>query len=328
VTNPSPAPPAEIDSLARERATARVDREFARADVLRAAIEASGWRVVDHGTAYRLESAAPPTIEAVGVVRYGSAAAVPSVLDLPETAAFTVLLLADDWPDDVARTLGGLRAHAPAGTQVVVVANDPAPAQAARLSPGSADLEPVAGSAPELLWTSARLGHAAALNAGLRRAHGAIVVLADTSVEPIGDAFAPLAGVLADPGVALAGGFGLALPDLRHFVEAPGPTVDAIEARWLAFRREDLRSLGPLDEKFVYYRNLDVWWSLVLRAGADPSRPPRRALRLDLPLVRHEDRDGTLLRPAEVDRLSRRNFYRVLDRFRGRADLLSGPSTG
>jgi hypothetical protein len=137
----------------------------------------------------------------------------------------------------------------------------------------------------------------------------------------------PLAGALADPGVAVAGGFGLTSPDLRHFVDAVGPDVDAIGAYWLAFRRAELRTLGPLDEKFVFYRNLDIWWSLVLRAGADPDRPPRRALRLDLPLVRHEHRGWTSLPPAERDRLSKRNFYRVLDRFRDRMDLLSGPST-
>ena len=328
MTKPAPTPPSEIGALARERAAARADREYARADALRAEIEAAGWRVVDHGTAYRLEPAAPPTIEAVGVVRYGSAAAVPSVLDVPATAAFTVLLLAEDWPDDVARTLGGLRAHAPAGTQVVIVANDPAPAQAALLAPGSADLEPVAGTEPQVLWTSARLGYAAALNAGLNRACGSVVVLADTSVEPTGDALTPLAEALADPDVAVAGGFGLASPDLRHFVEAAGPDVDAIEAYWLAFRRADLSTLGPLDEKFVFYRNLDIWWSLVLRTGADPAQPPRRALRLDLPLVRHEHRGWTSLPAAERDRLSRRNFYRVLDRFRDRTDLLSGSSAG
>jgi hypothetical protein len=41
-------------------------------------------------------------------------------------------------------------------------------------------------------------------------------------------------------------------------------------AGWIAFRRADYVALGPLDERFVTPAWLDVWWSLRLRAGADP----------------------------------------------------------
>ena len=325
-------PPDEVEALARERASARATRDFDRADALRASIEAAGWRVTDRGTAYRLEPAAPLTIEAVGVVRHGRAETVPSRLDEPTAARFTVLLVADDRPDDLARILDGLRAHAPDGTQVVIVANDPSADQAGRLAEGSPDLVPVAGAVPELVWTSARLGHAVALNAGLRRASGEVVVLAEASVEVAGDALSPLAAALSDPSVAVAGGVGLAGPDLRHLAETAGPDVDAIDGRWLAFRRSAIATLGTLDEKFLVERWLDTWWSLVLRAGADPDEPPRRAVRVDLPLVIHERAAADSPpavdspAPAERDRLARRNFYRVLERFRGRADLLSGPS--
>jgi len=326
VTPASSTPPDEIEALARERANARASRDFARADVLRASIEAAGWRVMDRGTAYRLEPAAPPTIEDVGVVRHGSAETVPSLLDEPASARFTVLLIADDQPDDLARILGGLRAHVPGGTQVLLVANDPSPEQAERLAPGSPDLAPVAGSDPEVVWTSARLGHAVALNAGLRRARGAVVVLAGPSVEVTGDALTPLVDAFADPSVAVVGGFGVAGPDLRHLDEAAGLDVDAVDATWLAFRRTEIATLGPLDGKFVSDRWLDTWWSLVLRTGADPDLPPRRALRLELPLVRHEQDGAVSPAVAERDRLARRNFYRVLERFRDRADLVSGSS--
>ncbi len=324
MTPASPPPPDEIETLARERAGARASRDFDRADALRASIEAAGWRVTDRGTAYRLELAAPPTVEDVGVVRHGSAESVPSLLDEPASARFTVLMVADDWPEDVTRILGGLRAHAPDGTHVVIVANEPTPAQAARLAPGAPDLAPIAGAEPELLWTSARLGHAAALNAGLRRARGEMVVLAETSVEVTGDALTPLVEALGDPSVAVTGGFGLAGPDLGHLIDAAGPDVDAIDADWLAFRRVDIATLGPLDEKYVSPHGLDTWWSLVLRAGADPDVPPRRALRRALPLARHVRTGGAPLAAGERDRLARRNFYRLLERFRDRADLLSG----
>lgn len=327
MTRPEPPPPGIVD-LARERAAARGARDWPRADALRAEIEAAGWKVVDGGTAFRLEAAAPPTVEDGAIVRYGAAAAVPSVLDEPPTARFTVELVADDWPDDLARMLAGLRAHAPAGTQVVIVANAPSPDQAARLSPGEPDLAPIAGAAPEIAWTSARLGHAAARNVGLRRAAGAIVVLADTSIEPTGDPLTPLEAALADPGVAVAGAFGLVSTDLRRFEDAAGSDVDALELHWLAFRRADYGGLGPLDEKFMFYRGLDIWWSLVLRAGPGDDAAPRAARRLDLPLERHAGRGWKGLPQDQRDRLSKRNFYRVLARFRDRPELLSGVPAG
>jgi hypothetical protein len=323
VTRAEPPPP-EIVDLARERSAARAARDWPRADALRAEIEAAGWKVIDGGTAFRLEPAAPPTVEDGSIVRYGASSAVPSVLDEPPTARFTVELIADDWPDDLARTLRGLRAHAPARTQVVIVANAPSGEQEARLAAGGPDLDPIAGTPPEVVWTSTRLGHAAARNAGLRRAAGATVVLVDTSVEPTGDALTPLEVALADPAVAVAGGFGLVSADLRRFEDAAGSFVDAIELAWLAFRRADFSALGPLDEKFSFYGYLDAWWSLVLRAGGDPDAPARTARRLDLPLERHAHRGRESLPADRRDRLSKRNFYRVMERFRERRDLLSG----
>src|SRR3989304_4380355 len=220
-------------------------------------------------------------------------------------------------PADRARALNGVRAHAPAGTQVVVVADAPSRGQAAALEA----LERGAGDPDEVVWTSARLGRAAALNAGIRRASGAVVILLDTSVEPKGDVVTPLVAALADPSVAVAGGWGVATHDLRHFQEAGPGDVAAVEGSCLAFRRVDYVARGPFDEHFRFYRNLDIWWSLVLRDEGEEARP-RRAVTLPLPTRRHEHRGWTSVPDAERDRLSRRNFYRIIDRFGWRNDLL------
>ena len=70
--------PDEVLSAAHARSAARAARDWPEADRLRAEIEAAGWKVVDRGTDFALEPAAPPTVEEAGVVRYGSSAAVPS----------------------------------------------------------------------------------------------------------------------------------------------------------------------------------------------------------------------------------------------------------
>jgi hypothetical protein len=319
------AAPSEIRELAHARAAARQARDWPEADRLRAEIEAAGWKVVDQGTHFELVPAHPADVVDGELVRHGRSEAVPSNLAAPATAFATIVLLATDWPDDLARTLAGLREHAPDGTQVVVVADAPSRDQEAALrDAGGPAASPIGGVAPEVVWTSARLGHAAATNAGLRRALAPVTILLDTSLEPLGDVVTQLVRALDDPSVAVVGGWGLVSADLRGFAEGAAGEVDAIEGYCQAFRRADIAARGPLDERFRFYRNLDIWWSLVLRDEGEGD-PPRRAVRLaDLPFERHEHRGYASLPPTERDRLTRRNFYRVMDRFGSRLDLLVG----
>ena len=204
MTDPiSPAgPPAEISHLVRERTEARARRDWSRADALKAEIEAAGWRLVDRGNRTSVSPAAPPSVEVGGEIRYGSAAAVPSLLGAPVTHAWTVVVLASEEPGRTSRFLAALREHAPADTQVVIVANDPSDAQVAALGSETPDRAPIAGIVPELLRTSTRLGYAAAVNIGLRRAAGEFVLLADATAWPTGDALAPLAAALQSYGIA------------------------------------------------------------------------------------------------------------------------------
>jgi hypothetical protein len=314
--------PDEILALAHERARAREARDWAEADRLRETIETAGWRIVDRGTDFALTPAAPPDLVEGEQVRYGASRNVPSRLDGAAEGLATVILIATDWPEDLERALAGLRAS-PAETSVVIVADAPSPAQAQALQALAKAPEP--GRTPEIVWASERLGQAAALNAGIRRASGPVVVILDTSVEPQGDIVTPLADALGDPTVALAGPFGLVSSDMRKFEDAPEGDVDAIGGYALAFRRTDYVARGPLDERFRFYRNLDIWWSLVLRDEGE-GEPPRRAVSVGgLPLARHEHRGWTSLPDEERDRQSKRNFYRIIDRFGSRRDLLTRP---
>ena len=307
--------PKDIERAAKERAAARAAHDWLTADRLRDEIEAAGWKVIDAGTAYRLELAHPPDVVTEVGTRYGRSEAVPSRFDVKATGLASVIVVATDHAGDVLRAAAGIVAGAPDGVQLVVVGDRPSAEVDAALD----ELEATA----EVVRTSARLGQAAALNIGLRRSAGPIVVILDSSVEATGDLVTPLVSALDDPSVSVAGPFGLVSDDLRHFDEVPGGDVDAIEGYCLAFRREDAIARGPLDEGFRFYRNLDIWWSFVLR-DAGPGEQHRRAVAIDgLPLVRHEHRGWTSLKEDVREGLSRRNFYRLLDRFRDREDLLS-----
>jgi hypothetical protein len=304
--------PEDVLSAAHDRARARADRNWAEADRLRDEISAAGWTIVDRGTDFALSPASPPTVEAEGVVRYGSSSAVPLREDREAAALASVVLVATDWPADLARAVGALRSHGPSGTHVVIVADEPSAEQESAIADLAAD---------EVVFTSARLGQAAALNIGIRRAAADVVVVLDTSVEATGDVVTPLARALDDSSVAIAGGWGVVSDDLRKFRDAPAGDVDAVEGYAMAFRRADARERGPLDERFRFYRNLDLWWSLVLRDEGE-EQPPRRAVSVELPAIRHEHRGWASVPEAERDRLSKRNFYRIIDRFGWRRDLL------
>jgi hypothetical protein len=310
--------PEAVLTAAHDRAKARAAHDWDEADRLRGEIEAAGWTIVDRGTDFALSPAAPPDLDEGPRVRYGTSRNVPARFDEPSAGLATVVLIATDWPADLERALAGLRAHAPAGTSVVVVADGPSDEQAAALESMAGDERvPV-----EVVWTSQRLGHGAATNIGIRRAGAPVVILLDTSIEPTGDIVTPLVRALDDETVAVVGGWGITSDDLRKFEDAPAGDVDAIEGYVQAFRRSDAATHGPLDERFRFYRNLDIWWSLVLRDGGDDDEP-RRAVRIEgLPIERHDHRGWTSLPDEERDRQSKRNFYRIIDRFGSRRDLL------
>jgi GT2 family glycosyltransferase len=319
--------PAEIRAAARRRSEARAARDWVTADALRDEIEAAGWRVIDVGTDVRLEPMSPPDIEVGGEIRYGRSDVVPSRLDEPAVGVATVVLVVEPGDPSAidAVTAAAAAAHgAPGGVDLVVVGDgigDPA-ADGVRDALASSPL-PVLHR--ELVRTSAPLGRGAALNAGIRRARAPIVIVLDPSIQPTGDVVSPLVAALDDPIVAVAGPLGLLSGDLRRFEEvtASSTPIDAaaIQGYLMAFRRADFSARGPLDEAFRFYRNLDVWWSLVLRDEGEGVATRRAVVVPDLPLVRREPWAWTSTSAANRERLSKRNFYRILDRFRTRADL-------
>jgi GT2 family glycosyltransferase len=147
-----------------------------------------------------------------------------------------------------------------------------------------------------------------------------VILLLDTSLQPRGDLAGPIVAAFEDPSVGLAGGWGVRSRDGREFVEAPAGEVDAIEAYCLAVRREALRAVGGFDRRFRFYRNADLDFSFAVRDAG------WRAIATEpLPALRHEHRGWTSMPAEERDRLSKRNFYRFLDRWRGRSDLLLDP---
>ncbi len=85
-----------------------------------------------------------------------------------------------------------------------------------------------------------------------------IIVVLGNHIEVTGDIFTPIEQALRDPEVGLVGGWGVRSGDLRDFESSAGPEVDAVEAYLLAFRRAEIDRVGLFDEKFRFYRHIDL----------------------------------------------------------------------
>jgi cysteinyl-tRNA synthetase len=281
-----------------ERVERRRERDFAAADRIREQLRAGGWEVLDGPDGSRLEALKAP------------ANAQPAA---PRTV--TLLSVVQGWLPDAERWLLSVFTHTKADFEALMVDVSGDVRIAAWLQSRAAE---------RFRWLNVdpALGFGAAVNAGIEAAAGGIVILFDTSMQLTGDAVSPLVHALDDPSVVIAGPFGVRTAGtLKEFEEHPGPEVDAIEGYCMAFRRADAEAVEGFDPKFRFYRMADIEFSFRLRGNGG------RAMALnDLPVVRHEHRVWESTAPEERDRLSKRNFYRFLDRWRTREDLLVGRS--
>lgn len=300
--------PEDVRRLLEQRKAARERRDWPRADELREQIRGLGWEPVDGSEGSTARPMLPD--DASGPIAYASPDDLASLIDQPAELDASLVVAVDDHPADLLRLADGLRAHPPSPSwELLVVVNNVAE---------GVDLDRILADLPAVrLRTSARLGWADAANLGLRRARGGVIVLLDTSLEPVGDFLPPLLAAFEAPEVGVAGPWGVTSADGRQFLEAAPGEVDAVEAYCLAIRREALRAVGGIDHRFRFYRNADLDLSFAVRDAG------WRALSTGEPaLRRHLHRGWASLPDDERDRQSRRNFYRFLKRWGDRPDLL------
>jgi len=296
--------PDEVQRLAEQRADARAARDFAAADALRDEIAEHGWVVTDAPGGFDLEPAEHDQPASV------AASEVESTLDLEPTFDVAVHWVCEGWLDDIDRAIAAFAANAGSRRLQFVVAD----------VTGEAVPRWGARDDVEVVWLRDDTGWAAARNAGLSRSLAPIVIAVDGSIEPTGDVFSPIETALKERADGVVGPFGIVTEDLREFDEASdeGP-CDAVEGYLMAFRREVLTDVGGFDEKFKWYRTADIDWSFKVKDAGLGCRV------VSLPVTKHEHRAWAAASDKQRTSWSKRNFYRFLDRYRDRWDLvLSG----
>ena len=305
-----PGIPVDILALSRERDELRRRGKYDRADALRHQIEEAGYRIKDNPHGAHLVIL--PSVEVDGIV-YRTAHQVPSLLEESDRCEFSVNILANTSYEETKRCLESiLRWVGNHDVEIILVNNrslEELDAWARELQRSDVDLH--------MLCTSRPLGEAEARNVGLKQSRGRYILLLDSSVELIGDVFTPLAQVLADRRVGITGFRGLHTDDLRHFEVSAAAEVEVVDGLCMAFRRELLKKAGLFDERFRFPSYMDIDFNFAVRNSGVQAVPTP-----NLPIVSHPLLQDVNLSDAERSRLTKRNFYRFLEKWGHRDDLL------
>ncbi|GAC1462947.1 MAG: hypothetical protein PVS3B1_24500 [Ktedonobacteraceae bacterium] len=302
--------PAEILALSHERDLLRRKGHYERADLLKQKIEDAGFAVKDNPHGAHLVIL--PGIEVDGKL-YRTARQLPSLIDLPDLYTFSVNIMAQDSSEQTRRCVESvLRFAGEHSLEIILVDN--ASQDGLELW---ADALQQQDARVHLLRTTRKMGAAEARNIGLKQSRGRYILLLDTTMEVTGDIFTPLAQTLSNTSIGLTGLRGLRTNDLRHFEESQEPEVEVVAGICMAFRRKLLRKAGQFDERYRVPNYMDVDFSFAIRDNG-----VQAILTPDLPLVYHPDPAGGNLSAAEQARLNKRNFYRFLEKWGNRDDLL------
>jgi hypothetical protein len=313
-----PIVPESVLSLAADRSAARAAKDFGRSDVLRDEIASLGWVVKDTADGFALTAKPPFT------VLPNLAALAQAAVELPE-ATCTVAVLVDGWPDDLETCLRALLANT--GDDIAVVGLDCGDVDGAGTRLHALAIE-FPGRVAEIHVDQplSRAGWAAAVAALAGVVRSEIFAVMDVSTILTGDAMPPILAAFEDPSVVASGwrGVNVNTDDAwRTFTDAGAGEVDAVLGYLMVVRTDAARECPP-NPKAVFYRNADMEWSLSLReygAARGSGRIVVPEGELPLRQDRHHAYHDT--DPAYRDKESKKTYDRILQRFRGRAEVLS-----
>ncbi|HEU5229560.1 MAG TPA: cysteine--tRNA ligase [Ktedonobacteraceae bacterium] len=314
------AVPVELADRVHEREELRRHADYAQADQLRQVVSAAGYAIRDTPRG-SLVLPRRPEDEFTVLSRSTDA---PNNTKTPDLYEFSVNLLAHNSRNDLERCIQSICRHTnQRQIELVIIDNGSTDDTLSYLQQLARKGGLVAAQGQpiglQVLFADHNLGFAAGRNATMRCSRGRYIVLMDTSIEVDGDIWEPLAAALADRTIGLVGPYALVTQDLREFQEAAGLDADAIEGYLMGFRRELLPEVGWIDEKFRFYRLMDIYFSFFFKTSG------YRVLRSSLiaeRIIKHQHREWYSLSEDEQATKSKKNYDIFRDRWHHGESLL------
>ena len=290
--------PDSVHELARARQEARAERNFALSDQLRDEIASQGFEVVDVAGGYELRPKKRfPVYESTRDIRPINSG----------KFEITVAMIVDGFHEDAATCIKAIKDHSQCAIAVLVVGD-----------PGVLVNE--LDSRTSLVQVNENFGWGENANALLRNVTSEFIVIMDPSTIFTGDAITPVLEELKKRdfvAVGWRGGLVNLEDDWRSTDDKGAGEVDVLFSYFIGMHREDALAARGFSNRAVFYRNADIEFSLNLRHSNG------RLLQMDLPLdqARHHGYHDS--EPEYRDAQSKKNYDRILERFRGKTAILS-----
>jgi hypothetical protein len=289
--------PDSVIALAEERQAARANKDFALSDSLRDQIFAAGFEVADVAGGFELtEKARFPVIAKLRDLK-------PFSLPANE---MTVLLVIEGFIDDAITCINSIKANS--NSNIAIISIGPAGELADAIDQRTALVE------------IAETGWGEAVNALTKNVESKYVIVMDPSTTLAGDAISPVLTELNKGefvAVGWKGGLVNLADDWRSTEDKGDGEVDVLFSYFMAVDRVAALEVGGFNARAIYYRNADIEFSLKLRHGTG------RLLQMQLPLEQGRHHGYHDADPAYREVQSKKNYDRILERFRGKEAILS-----
>ena len=290
--------PDSVHELAIARQAARAEKNFALSDQLRDEIAAQGFEVVDVAGGYELRPKKRfPVYESTRDIRPINSG----------KFEITAAIIVEGFHEDAITCIRSIKSNSQCAIAVLVIGE-----------PG--DLMNELDARTSLVQVNENFGWGENANALLRNITSEYVIILDPSTTFTGDAVTPVLEELKKRDFVAVGWRGglVNLEDDWRSTDDKGPgEVDVLFSYFMAMHREDALAARGFSNRAVFYRNADIEFSLNLRHSNG------RLLQMDLPLEQGRHHGYHDSDPEYRDAQSKKNYDRILERFRGKTAILS-----
>lgn len=285
------------EELAQARLDARAVKDFAKADQLRDEIAALGFEVIDIAGGFEFRAKE----------RFPTYASTRDIKAIKVDGDIAITIIVDGFIADAIDAVQTIKANTKTPI-VALVIGDPA------------ELVDEIDLQFQMVAITENCGWGENTNALLKNSSTKYLVIMDPSTRFLGDAMTLVIAELNKgeySAVGWRGGLVNTEDEWRSVDDKGAGEVDVLFGYFLAFNCADATNAGGFNNRAIYYRNADMEFSLRLR------NINGRLLQMELPLEQGRHHGYYDSDPEYREVQSKKNYDRILERFRGKSAILS-----